>query len=105
MNGTQTPDVDDLLERANRLYWESAARVDDVAGELGISRNALYAAVRPLPAGVVCAGCGEPAHFANRSRRRADEATCLACGVVTQVDEASPAAPASAAEAAPESAG
>ena len=77
-----TSQSDTAHERANRLYWETDNRVDEIAAEVGMSRSALYNAVQPLAAGVTCADCGEPAVFPNRTRRDAGEAVCSACGVV-----------------------
>lgn len=77
-----TSQSDTPHERANRLYWETDTRVDEIAAEVGMSRSALYNAVQPLAAGVACADCGEPAVFPNRTRRDAGEAVCSACGVV-----------------------
>jgi hypothetical protein len=98
MSATPPPDIDSVPERANRLYWESETRVDDVAGQLGISRNALYAAVRPIRAGVMCAGCGGAMEFANRSRRAAGEASCAECGATARVDPGAAPGPAPVAE-------
>ncbi|MDB4949681.1 MAG: hypothetical protein JWM27_2330, partial [Gemmatimonadetes bacterium] len=65
---------------ANRLYWNSADTVDDIAGRLGIGRSALYGAIRPAPAGADCARCGAAMVFANRSARAAGRARCPECG-------------------------
>jgi len=69
-----------LRERANRLYWTSSDTVDGVAEKLGMSRHALYAAVRPAPAGQRCAVCGKRLVYTNRSNRAASLATCSGCG-------------------------
>lgn len=79
-------------ERANRLYWESDQRVDDVATELGMSRSAVYNSIEPIPAGVACDECGGPTEYPNRSRRTAGEASCPDCGVITRVPVDVPAA-------------
>ena len=66
-------------ERANRLYWNSSDTVDRIAEQLGMSRNALYASVRPAPAGVECPDCDEELVFPNRTSRLAGRSLCLAC--------------------------
>jgi hypothetical protein len=65
---------------ANRLYWNSADTVDDIASRLGIGRSALYTAIRPAPAGADCPDCGTGLVFANRSARAAGRARCAECG-------------------------
>ena len=77
MNATQMADA--LHERANHLYWNSPDTVDQIAAELGMSRNALYSAVQPEPVGMDCPGCGEDLVHPNRSSRSAGRAVCLAC--------------------------
>ncbi|HEX2091302.1 MAG TPA: hypothetical protein VHG28_02825 [Longimicrobiaceae bacterium] len=79
--------VDALQERANDLYWNSPDPVDSVAEELGMKRSALYAAVRPIPAGAECPDCGEELVFPNRSSRTARRAMCLACNRTVALDE------------------
>lgn len=76
---TVTEMADALHERANHLYWNSPDTVDQIAAELGMSRNALYASVQPEPAGVECPRCGEDLVHPNRSSRSAGRAVCLAC--------------------------
>lgn len=67
-------------ERANLMYWNSSETVDRIAEQLGMSRNALYASVRPLPTGAECPDCGEELVFPNRSSRLAGRALCLSTG-------------------------
>ena len=74
-------------ERAGRLYWESDATVDEIAGELGISRHALYKQVQPTAAGAACPECGEEMVFANRSQRSARKARCPNCGANAVLSE------------------
>jgi hypothetical protein len=77
-----------LHDQANELYWNSSETVDQLAARLGMSRNALYGAVQPVAAGVVCTTCNEPLVFVNRSSRTAGRASCPGCGVEQQVDAA-----------------
>lgn len=68
-----------LREQANELYWKSSETVEQLANRLGMSRNAVYSSVRPVPAGAVCEQCNEPLVFTNRSNRAARVATCPSC--------------------------
>lgn len=77
--------IDDLHRQANDLYWNSADTVEEVAVRLGMSRNALYASVRPTPAPGACTTCGESLMFINRSNRTSGRATCSGCSAVFPV--------------------
>jgi hypothetical protein len=70
---------DDLQERVNRMYWESDSTVGAIGDELGVSRSALYASVRPLPARDMCPECGEQMVYTNRTSRAAGASVCQAC--------------------------
>ncbi|HEX2189861.1 MAG TPA: hypothetical protein VHG51_13225 [Longimicrobiaceae bacterium] len=74
-------------ERANRMYWNSSETVERIAEELGMSRNALYSAVQPEPAGAACPDCGEELAFPNRTSRTAGRALCLACDRTFSLDD------------------
>jgi hypothetical protein len=87
---TTSGSTDALQERANELYWNSPDTVDQVAAELGLSRNVLYAAVRPLHAGADCPGCGEGLVFPNRSTRASGRAMCLSCDRTLSLDDLPP---------------
>jgi hypothetical protein len=65
---------------ANRLYWNQAASVGEIANQLGISRRALYEVLQPRPAGVECPKCGTDGVFVNRSAQAAGMARCPNCG-------------------------
>lgn len=88
MTATQLDDA--RQERANRLYWTSSETVDRIAGQLGMSRNALYSSVRPAPAGVECPDCDEELVFPNRTSRLAGRALCLACDTTHAVADLPP---------------
>lgn len=83
---TTAESTDALNERANALYWNSPDTVDQVSGQLGMTRNALYGAVRPLPAGASCPDCGDELVFPNRSTRASGRAMCLACDHTLALD-------------------
>ncbi|HEU0079853.1 MAG TPA: hypothetical protein VFQ76_19560 [Longimicrobiaceae bacterium] len=67
-------------ERANLMYWNSSETVDRIAEQLGMSRNALYASVRPAPTGAACPDCGEELVYPNRTSRLAGRALCVSSG-------------------------
>lgn len=77
--------IDDLHREANDLYWNSADTVEEVAVRLGMSRNALYASVRPTPAPGACTTCGESLVFPNRSSRTSGQAVCSGCEATVRV--------------------
>ncbi|HEV2131871.1 MAG TPA: hypothetical protein VGR27_12240 [Longimicrobiaceae bacterium] len=78
--------AESLHDQANDLYWNSSETVDQLAARLGMSRNALYASVKPIPAGGTCPHCGEPLVFTNRSSRAAGKATCPGCEAEVQLE-------------------
>ncbi len=87
---------------ANRLYWNQAASVGEIANQLGISRRALYEVLEPRPAGVQCPKCGAEGVFVNRSAQAAGLARCP--NDATEMEAAKPesaAEPAATAAAAP----
>jgi hypothetical protein len=73
---------------ANRLYWNQATSVGEIANQLGISRRALYEVLQPKPAGVSCPTCGKEAVFINRSAQAAGMARCVDCG--TEIPASAP---------------
>ncbi|MGH7552829.1 MAG: hypothetical protein ACREMQ_07345 [Longimicrobiales bacterium] len=79
----QEPDV----VEANRLYWDTEDSVASIADRLDVSRRALYDAVQPLGAGVVCPSCGAQLSFENRSARKLGAAICRTCGMERQIDQ------------------
>ena len=87
-----------LAAEVNRLYWETDVSVGEIANRLGLSRRALYDALRGRPTGSACPACGAGLVYANRSRRDAGQATCPDCGLevdvaTTERRAAEPAAP------------
>lgn len=71
---------DEVVERANSLYWESDVSVNEIAEELDLSKGALYGIIQPLDAGTLCPECRGPLEFANRTARDRDMVSCPACG-------------------------
>lgn len=78
--------MDSLAERANSLYWDSAASVNDIADELELSKGSLYAMIEPRGAGLACPDCGAELEYPNRTARERGFLTCGACGL--EEDEA-----------------
>lgn len=68
-------------ERLNDLYWNSSKTVDEIVNEMGVGRNTLYGAVRPMSAEARCATCGGDLEYTNRTDRAASVATCASCGI------------------------
>lgn len=69
----------------NRLYWESGASVSEIAGQLDISRRALYDGIEPRPTGRPCPACGASLVFRNRTALENREASCPECGHETEL--------------------
>jgi hypothetical protein len=65
---------------ANRLYWQTAKSVGDIAEKLGVSRRALYELIQPAPAGLQCGACGGDVVFSNRSAKSSNTGRCVQCG-------------------------
>ena len=76
------------LERANGLYWDSDRTVEEIVKELGLSRSALYSAVRPRDAATECPECGDAMVYTNRSNRDAHAATCPGCATEAPASDA-----------------
>lgn len=77
-----------LAAEVNRLYWETDISVGEIANRLGLSRRALYDALRGRPTGSTCPACGAGLVYTNRSRRDAGQATCPDCGLEVDVPAA-----------------
>lgn len=89
-----TPDIgaEEARREINRLYWESSETVEQLLATLGIGRRALYAALRPVPAGSSCPTCGERLVFSNRTHRALGRALCSGCGAEVAVQADAPGA-------------
>lgn len=79
-------DRDPREARANVLYWDSDASVNDIAEELDLSKGTLYGMIRPRPAGLACPECGGDMEYPNRTARDKGFVTCAACGYEEEED-------------------
>jgi hypothetical protein len=84
MPATQTTDGS-LASHANDLYWNSGQTVEGIMTDLGMSKNALYSSLAPLPAGRSCGTCGGQLVFTNRTSRDSGRATCATCAQEVEV--------------------
>lgn len=66
--------------RANELYWQSDASVNQIADELELSKGSLYGLIRPRPAGLSCPECGEEVVYPNRTAKERGMVACPSCG-------------------------
>lgn len=71
----------DLVDRANDLYWGSDASVNRLADELDLSKGALYDVIRPYPAGMPCPNGDGEMGYPNRTARDRGFVTCGTCGL------------------------
>lgn len=71
----------ELAARANALYWESEAGVNEIAERLDLSKGALYGLIEPLDAGIDCPECSSPMEYPNRTALDKAMVTCGACGL------------------------
>lgn len=69
-----------LHDRANRLYWESDASVNEIAEQLDLSKSALYQLIEGLDADQSCDDCSGPLEYANRTARDKGVLRCPSCG-------------------------
>ena len=67
-------------DRANELYWESEASVNDIAERLDLSKSMLYQLIEPLAAEVDCPDCGSMLVYPNRTALDKGLMQCPDCG-------------------------
>ncbi len=73
--------MEPLAERANTLYWDSDASVNDIAEDLDLSKGSLYGMIEPRGAALACPECGTELEYPNRTARDKGYVTCPACGL------------------------
>jgi hypothetical protein len=71
----------ELAARANSLYWESDAGVNEIAERLDLSKGALYGLIEPLDAGLDCPECSGSMEYPNRTALDKSTVTCSRCGL------------------------
>ena len=71
---------EDLVSRANDLYWGSETSVNSLAEELDLSKGALYDMIEPYPAGIPCPNGDGEMGYANRTARDRGFVVCDHCG-------------------------
>ncbi len=75
-----TAPSDEVVAKANQLYWHSEESVNKVARQLDLSKGMLYEILTPLPAELPCPHCGDETSYANRTARDRAFVSCAACG-------------------------
>ncbi len=77
---------DEVVARANDLYWHSEASVNGIATELDLSKGALYEILTHYPAGLPCPNGDGELGYANRTAKEREFVSCSACGFEEQED-------------------
>ena len=72
---------DEVVERANDLYWRSGASVNQLTRELDLSKGALYEIITPMPADLRCPCGGGEMAYSNRTARERGFVSCATCGL------------------------
>ena len=71
---------DEVVARANELYWHSEESVNQLARELDLSKGTLYEILTPLPAGLSCPHHDGDLSYPNRTARDRGFVSCPSCG-------------------------
>ncbi len=72
---------DEVVERANDLYWRSGASVNQLTRELDLSKGALYEIITPMAAELRCPCGGGEMAYSNRTARERGFVSCTTCGL------------------------
>ena len=80
-NAPQNPLADEVVARANDLYWRSGASVNQLTRELDLSKGALYEIITPMAAGLPCPCGGGEMAYPNRTARERGFVSCTTCGL------------------------
>lgn len=80
--------TEEVVERANALYWGSDRSVNQIADDLELSKGALYGIVEPEPSGLGCPLCGDEVVYSNRTAKEKKMLDCLTCDWDGAPDEA-----------------
>lgn len=77
----RNPVPDEVVERANDLYWRSGASVNQLTRELDLSKGALYEIITPMAADLRCPCGGGEMTYSNRTARERGFVSCTTCGL------------------------
>lgn len=72
---------DEVVDRANDLYWRSGASVNQLTRELDLSKGALYEIITPMAADLPCPCGGGEMAYTNRTARERGFVSCTTCGL------------------------
>lgn len=79
--------TDEVVAKANELYWHSEESVNQVARELDLSKGTLYEILAPLPAGLPCPRDDCELSYPNRTARDRGFVSCATCGFEDEEDQ------------------
>lgn len=71
--------TEEVVDRANELYWGSDRSVNQIADDLELSKGALYGIIEPQPSGLGCPLCGDEVVYSNRTAKDKEMLDCPAC--------------------------
>ena len=79
---------DEVVTKANELYWHSEESVNQLARELDLSKGMLYEILAPLPADAGCPSCDDgELSYPNRTARDRGFVSCATCGFEDEEDQ------------------
>ena len=71
--------TEEVVDRANELYWGSDRSVNQIADDLELSKGALYGIIEPQPSGLGCPLCGDVVVYSNRTAKDKQMLDCPTC--------------------------
>ncbi|MYE15589.1 MAG: hypothetical protein F4Y07_03810 [Gemmatimonadetes bacterium] len=78
---------DEVVTKANELYWHSEESVNQLARELDLSKGTLYEILAPLPADLRCPHNDGDLSYPNRTARDRGFVSCATCGFEDEEDQ------------------
>lgn len=78
---------DEVVAKANELYWHSEESVNRLARELDLSKGTLYEILAPLPAELPCPRYDGELSYPNRTARDRGFVSCGTCGFEDEEDQ------------------
>lgn len=79
--------ADEVVAKANELYWHSEESVNQLARELDLSKGTLYEILAPLPADLPCPRDDCELSYPNRTARDRGFVSCTTCGFEDEEDQ------------------